>query len=60
LGSGAGGEVARGVGEGTGAAAPQATATAASREARIAALGFLRSQKLEPGLVSPGISICII
>jgi hypothetical protein len=61
VGSGVGGaEVEVGVGEAAGAAAPQATATAASREARIAALGFLWSRKLEePGLVRPGISFHI-
>jgi hypothetical protein len=53
-------EVAVGVGEEAGAAAPQATATAASREASRAVLGFLWSQKLDPRLVSPGISFQII
>jgi hypothetical protein len=57
-------EGAAGVDEEPGAAAPQATAritaTPASREASIMVLGFLRSQKLEPGLVRLGISFHII
>jgi hypothetical protein len=57
-------EVAVGVGEEAGAAAPQATAritgTPVNRETSRAALGFLWSQKLEPMLVRPGISFQII